>query len=135
MSQNGSMPGGISQLPYYREYVDQILKPKVARIIDGVRASLSERVWHEVLEEMAREQGAGTDPQALDQLRDLLEQGLHLRMTAHVVADFDGAGYAPAANNAAGMDAEPRANAEVIDQAFPSNPLARAVGGIRRVSR
>ena len=133
MSQNGMGQGGMGQLPYYREYMEQILKPKVGKIIDEVRGSLVEIVWHEVLQRMAHEQGAPTDVQALDQLRSLLEQGLRLRMTAHVVADFEGSGHAQ--QGTPGMDAEAHANAEVIDQAFPSNPLARAVGGIRRVSR
>jgi hypothetical protein len=140
-SGNGQSGGGASleQLPYYREYVDQILKPRVGKIIEDVKASLTERVWGEVLHRMAREQGTSADPAALEQLRVLLEDGLKLRMTAHVVADFAGGPSAspiPAqVMQAAGASADVRENVEVIEGGFPNNPLARAVGGVRRAQR
>ncbi len=137
MSHNGQ--AGTGHLPYYREYVDQILKPRVSRIIEEVRVSLAESVWHEVLGRIAREQGGATDPQALERLRGLLESELKLRMTTHLVADFDGQGYAPEAAAADQPDAvivgSDRQAVDVIEQAFPANPLARAVGGVRRVNR
>jgi len=141
MNQNGNGQVGLEQLPYYREYVDQILKPRVGRIIDDIRSALTDQVWTELLGRMARDQGMPADAASIEKMRVLVEQGLKLRLSAHIVADFAGQNGAPAPGGnahvvpAANAAVEERGNVDVIDPAFPNNPLARAVGGVRSVSR
>lgn len=133
-----SQQTGLDQLPYIREYVDQILRPRVAKVIEDVRGSLTEAVWAELLTRIAREQGSAYDAAALQKLRTIVEQGLNLRLTAHVVANFEGAPPA-AASNGHPMDAvrvdEERENVAVVESGLMNNPLARAMGNVRRPAR
>jgi len=126
----------IDQLPYYREYVEQILRPRVTRLIDDVRARLTEQVWAEIVERMAEDQKqGGTDAQSLEKLRALLTDTLGLKVNVQLEAQFGNAqsGNAPAAAQPAPAPAAPANNGQdVVDRAFPNNPLARAVGGMRR---
>lgn len=125
-------------LPYYREYLDQILRPRVVRLIEEVRANLAAHAWNELLERMAEEQnpGASTDPATIQKMRVLLEQTLGLKVGVHMHAEFsDGPTVRPAAAPAAEPVRRPD-QVEVVDRgAFPDNPLARAVGGMRRPGR
>jgi len=128
----------MEHLPYYREYLDQILRPRVVRLIEEVRANLAAHAWNELLERMAEEQtaGASTDAATIQKMRVLLEQTLGLKVGVHMHAEFsDG----PVVRPAAAPGAEPVRRAdqvEVIDRgSFPDNPLARAVGGVRRPIR
>jgi hypothetical protein len=122
------------QIPYYREYLEHILKPRVVRALEEIRQRAGERAWAELVAKMAEEQkaGASADPEALQKLRGMLEQGLRLQINAVISASFGGA---PVEGGAPGNGAEGRANAEVVEQGFPDNPLARAVGGVRRIAR
>jgi hypothetical protein len=130
---------GLDQLPYIREYVEQILRPRVAKVIEDVRASLTEAVWTELLTRIAREQGSAYDAAGLQKLRTIVEQGLNLRLTAHVVASFDGsAGATPASNGhspEAGRVEDERENVAVVESGLMNNPLARAMGNVRRPAR
>lgn len=116
-------------LPYYREYLDQILRPRVVRLVEEVRANLATHAWNELLERLAEEQspGASTDNATIVKMRTLLENTLGLKLGVHMHAEFaDSPVVKPA-------DTVRRPDADVVDrQAFPDNPLARAVGGVRR---
>lgn len=120
----------VELLPYYREYLDQILRPRVVRLVEEVRANLATHAWNELLERLAEEQspGASTDMATIQKMRTLLENTLGLKLGVHMHAEFaDG----PAAKPAEAR----RPEIEVIDRqggGFPDNPLARAVGGVRR---
>lgn len=119
------MADPISQLPYYREYVDQILRPRVSKMVDDLRAQLSQHIWEALLQRLAQDQGAAVDPQSLDRLRAMLTETLGLKLNVQLAAEF-AAAPAPQA-------AQPSTqNPDVIDRAFPNNPLARAVGGVKR---
>lgn len=133
MSQTESGQPMMDQLPYYQEYVEQILKPRVARVVEDVRARLADQVWADLLERIAEDQrpGSAADVQALTKLKTMLEQTLRLRIRVDLAAEFDGA--AAPAPEARPVDG--RKGAEVVDRAFPNNPLARAVGGLRQVGR
>ena len=124
------MADSLSSLPYYREYVEQILRPRVGRMVDELRANLTEQVWGALLERLAQDQakGAAPDPQALDKLRAMLTETLGLRLTVQLNAEF--AGAAPQSNG-------PQVNnaPDVVERTFPNNPLARAVGGVRAAGR
>jgi hypothetical protein len=133
--QNGNGQSVQSQLPYFREYVEQILKPRIGKIIEEVRAGLTDQVWAEVIQRMASEQGGKIDAASMESTRVLLEQGLKLRMSTHVVADFAAAAAPAQAPQPVPVAAEPQDTIEVVEGGFPNNPLARAVGGVRRVTR
>ncbi|MBX3375953.1 MAG: hypothetical protein KF678_02985 [Phycisphaeraceae bacterium] len=125
----------LDHLPYYREYMDQILKPRIVKIVEEVRASLATHAWNEILERMAEDQNAGgsTDAATIQKMRTLLEQTLGLRLGVSLDAEFSD-GTAPRPQ---GSETVRRADqVEVIDRSpFPDNPLARAVGGLRRNGR
>ena len=125
----------LDHLPYYREYLDQILKPRIVRIIDEVRTNLAAHAWNELLERMAEDQSAGgsTDAAAIQKMRKLLEQTLGLRIGVHMDAEFSD-GVRPAAPTAETVRRPD--HIDVVDRSgFPDNPLARAVGGVRRPVR
>jgi hypothetical protein len=67
----------------------------------------------------------------------MLESTLRLRLGVQLTADFDGApavpGPAPTVVQP-GARGEGRDNVNVVDRSFPNNPLARAVGGVRRAT-
>jgi hypothetical protein len=132
MSQTGT---GFDQIPYYREYLDHILKPRVIRALEDIRQRFSERAWAELVAKLAEDQrpGASADPEALQKLRGMLEQGLRLQLNAALSASFGG-GPAESIAGGNGSAHDGRVNAEVVD-GFPDNPLARAVGGVRRLAR
>jgi hypothetical protein len=111
------MPEPLSQLPYYREYVEQILRPRVAAMVEELRAGLGEQVWGLLLERMARDQRGATDAASLEKLRQTLTETLGLKLAVQLAAEFAGA---------------PAAGPEVVERSFPNNPLARAVTGVRR---
>src|SRR5262245_39022860 len=60
--QESPMPDPMSQLPYFREYVEQILRPRVVRAIEDVRVDLPSYVWESVLQRLAAEQSPGKAP-------------------------------------------------------------------------
>jgi hypothetical protein len=136
MSQAGA---GFDQIPYYREYLEHILKPRVMRAIEEVRVRIADRVWSELIAKMAEDQRAGgaADPESQQKIRAMLEQGLRLQLHAAISASF---GAAPGAENGEAMTgpvpvaAESRSG-DVVERGFPDNPLARAVGGVRRIAR
>jgi hypothetical protein len=133
MSQSGNGQPRIEQLPYYQEYLEQILRPRVVRVLDDVRPRLAEYVWQELLARTAHEQGdTQPTPESLDRLRSMLEATLGLQIEAHFNATFSSA---PAAAPRTSENTPQRQNVEVVDRSFPDNPLARAVGSVRRVNR
>ncbi len=132
------MSDSLNQLPYYREYVEQILRPRVGRMIDELRSQLTEQVWGVLLERMAQDQrpGSPTDAQSIDKLRSLLTETLGLRLNVQLGAEFGTAsnGTAAPAHNSGAGNVNPAAN-NVVERTFPNNPLARAVGGVRSAGR
>ena len=129
--------GGFDQqIPYYREYLEHILKPRVIRAVEEIRSKLTERVWNDLVARMAEEQRAGSseDPEAVGKLRAMIEQGLRLQLATSLTGSF---GAAPVEGTVVQPGAPERPQVEVVDQpqGFPDNPLARAVGGVRRVAR
>lgn len=136
MSQAPNGQHRMDQLPYYQEYVEQILKPRVLRLMDDVRGRLTEHAWQDLLVFLAQEQGdSQPDPETLARLRAMLESALGLQIEVQAAVHC-APGAAAAAGSARRVEpGEPRHNVEVVDRSFPDNPLARAVGSVRRVSR
>ena len=130
-------PTRLDQLPYYREYLEQILRPRVGKLIDEVRGRLNDQVWAEIVERMAEDQkpGSASDAQSLEKLRSLLTETLGLRIAVNLDAQFGAPGQpgAQPGGQPAGYQTTSASNGqEVVERAFPNNPLARAVGGARR---
>lgn len=139
MSQVPAGQTRLDHLPYYREYLEQILKPRVASVVEEIRAGLTDQVWAHLLQRIAEDQnpGATPDPQTLQQLKAMLESTLRLHLGVQLTADFDGTPAVPGAAPTPvqpGAKGEGRDNVNVVDRNFPNNPLARAVGGVRRAS-
>jgi hypothetical protein len=135
MSQSGNGQTRREQLPYYQEYVEQILRPRALRLLEEVQGRLPEHAWQDLLVHMAREQGDDQpDPQALAQLRELLETALGLKIEVDVNITI-GEGHPKATRKPPAEDRPERHNVEVVDRSFPDNPLARAVGSVRRADR
>ena len=117
------MPDPLTQLPYYREYVEQILRPRVGKMVEDIRGQLAQSVWDALLQRVAHDQGAAPDAPTIERLRSLLTETLGLKLNVQLTAEFAAPAPAPAA--------APQAN-DVVDRQFPNNPLARAVGGVRK---
>ena len=123
-------------LPYYREYLDQILKPRVVRLVEEVRASLVAHTWNQLLERMAEDQNAGVTSETLHKMRVLLEQTLGLKVSVQMTAEFSDGPVARPSPVQNGEQVRRADHVDVIDRGeFPDNPLARAVGGMRRSGR
>ena len=80
-----TVPNQLSSLPYFREYLDTVLRPRVERALTEVRAQLSESVLTEVVRIISEEQ-SGDVPD--DAVRTLLEQTLGLQIRVEAVAVF-----------------------------------------------
>ncbi|MFN0133680.1 MAG: hypothetical protein ACKVW3_14275 [Phycisphaerales bacterium] len=137
-----------AQLPYYEEYVEQILRPRVAKLAEEVRSSLAEQVWREIVARLASDQRSGIPPtpESMEQVRHVLAETLGMRIVADLQVSFGGAApaasHAPAptpapatVNTAARHDPAAPAQEVVERGGFLDNPLARAVGGVRRMAR
>jgi hypothetical protein len=134
MSQSGNGQSKPEQLPYYHEYVEQILKPRVLRLLEDVRGRLADHAWQDLLVHMAHEQGDNEpSPDSLARLRVMLESTLGLSVHVQLGVECGGATPTDAPARRIDPNAEPRQNVEVVDRNFPDNPLARAVGSVRRV--
>jgi hypothetical protein len=124
----------LNHLPYYREYVEQILKPRVVKLIDEVRSGLAAHAWHLLLARMAEDQnpGSAADDHALLSIRSMLENTLGLHVGVQMQAEFGNA--APPVSHQAEQIRRPD-QVDVIERGFLENPLARAVNGVRRNGR
>lgn len=147
MNQNEPGKPRLEQLPYYREYVEQILRPRVVRLVEEVRANLGDRVWAELLALMAEDQqpGSSGDQATLESLRSMLEGTLGLRLSVQMNTEFVGGSVesAPGGGGAVGSagsggagaptaNADGRHNVDVVNHKIPDNPLVRSVMGIRK---
>lgn len=127
-------------LPYYREYIEQIVRPRVSRLIEEVRARLSDQVWGELLARVAEDQkpGSAADPQTIETLRALLSNTLGLQLSVQLSAQFQGipaTGFGPSGAPGSAATTTASNGQEVVNQSFPNNPLARAVGGLKRAGQ
>lgn len=141
--------GGMNQLPYFRDYVEQILRPRVVRLVEEVRAGLDERVWNDLLTKMAEDQqpGSSSDPATLAGLKQMLQGTLGMSVSVNLQAEFDGqsvnsgggssSGGASGGGQASGtvhgeVVGDGRQNVDVVNHKIPDNPLVRSVLGIRK---
>ena len=78
-------PNQLSSLPYFSEYLDTVLRPRVERALTEIRARLSESVLNEVVRIISQEQNDDVSDAAV---RTLLERNLGLRLRVEAVAVF-----------------------------------------------
>lgn len=114
------------EIPYFEEYFQQVLRPRVERAVAATQQAMQDAVWAHVLRLVAAEgrRGGDTSPEGLQSLRMLLEQRCGLRLTVGVHAAWGGVGGKPAGNGASGA-----VSGEVVNRRPPAsaNPLANAV--------
>lgn len=121
--------GAMSDIPFYREYLRDVVKPRVEHALRLIESNLSENVWRAVVATLAADQTDGVDPAAL---RALVQDQLGLKLEARLTAEFTNILPQPAAVPAAadGEAGQPADAPEVITakrRAVTSNPLAQAV--------
>lgn len=125
-----SQPNQTTQpdFPYFDEYLQQVLRPRVENAVEATERMLAEAVWAHVLRLVAAEQKRGGDPspQAMQAMRSMFESkcGLKLHVTLRASwADQD----APADNGHAAPE-NGAVSGEVVTRRTPGgNPLANAV--------
>ncbi len=125
---NGTAPR--VEIPYFREYLRDVVRPRVEHAVRSIEANLNDNVWRAIVATLAADQQDGVDPAAL---RALIQDQLGLRIEAKLNAEFtqvlppQQAASAPAA--ATGEPA-PGDTPEVVTakrRAMTNNPLAQAV--------
>jgi hypothetical protein len=118
------------QLPYFDEYLREVLRPRVERAVQSIERSLEELVWRKVAKMLASEQpGASDETPAM--IRQLLEKRLGLSFQARLghTYSIDGREAPSAAPVAAPADDDVR-EGEVVTirrNEISAGPLAQAV--------
>ncbi len=112
----------IVDLPYFKEYLRDVLRPRVEAALRSVEAGLPDAAWRALVAQLIKEQGEGSmDPVVL---RTLIEEQLGARLDLRLVVEFNGS--EPAAPGGASGAPDP----EVVTakrRPMTSNPLAQAV--------
>lgn len=117
-------PAAGGDLPYFKEYLRHVLRPRVETIIHALNERLSEVAWRELLEAVSRDQ-SGPVPVDAASLRALLEEQLGLQLDAQLRGVFAEAAL-PEPRSVNGVEVVEDA-AAAKRRAMTSNPLANAV--------
>lgn len=128
-------------LPYWSDYLKQVLRPRVEAVLQEHMGSWNDVVWEVVSRAVAEDQDGG-QKMSPEQIRHLLQEQLGMQLEVDVGVRF-GAHAAGASGPAGATRADPAAARDVIDPPADSNnvdvrrrvnisPLAKAVGGGRR---
>ena len=87
---NGNGHGGtvgFDDLPYFQDYLYNVLRPRVERAIESVNKSLTEAAWRQVIAEVASDQPEMSE-MTTAMLRPLLEGKLGLKIEALLSSQF-----------------------------------------------
>jgi hypothetical protein len=120
-------PAAGTDLPYFREYLAQVLRPRIDSLIQDLNERLGEVAWRELLEAVSRDQSMPVD---VASLRSLMEEQLGLRLDAQVRGMFAGSAQPGSALPEPRVvnGVEPVEDAAATKRrAMTSNPLANAV--------
>ncbi len=112
---------GFDDLPYFRDYLQNVLRPRVDRAIDSVSKQLTDMAWKQVISEVAKDHPEMSE-MSTALLRPLLEGKLGLKIEALLSTEF---GVARAAN--APVEQTPSAATPPID--LNSDSGVARVGG------
>lgn len=118
------VPAAGTDLPYFREYLAQVLRPRVETLIQDLNSRLGEVAWRELLEAISRDQ-SGPVPVDAATLRSLMEEQLGLRLDAQLRGVF-AASALPEPRVVNGVE-PPEDPAAAKRRAMTGNPLANAV--------
>ncbi len=98
---NGHAPKlGMEDLPYFQEYLQTILRPRVEKAIESIDRLLTEAAWRHIISTIAADQHL-TPETAASIVRPLLEQKLGLKLQAKLESQF---GAATPATSGPGVD-------------------------------
>ncbi|TVQ61658.1 MAG: hypothetical protein EA378_07885 [Phycisphaerales bacterium] len=128
-------------LPYWSDYLKQVLRPRVESVLQEHMGSWNDVVWEVVARAVAEDQQGG-QKMSPEQIRVLLQEQLAMQLEVDVSVRF---GQPPASGADGGSGeatrADPSAKRDVIDPQADNvdvrrrvniSPLAKAVGGGRR---
>ena len=123
---------GFDELPYFQEYLQTVLRPRIERAIEALDRSLTEAAWRHIIATVATDQHIAPEV-AGPMLRPLLEQKLGLKMQARLESQFSTPGAAaPAVDMGEGMTKAGGDGPEVLTvrrKPVVGNPLVNAVMG------
>ncbi len=120
----------LSDLPYLNEYLNAVLRPRVERAIEELRASLTDTAWAELVRLIGQDQ---PDNVSEETVRALLTETLGLEINVDVTATFNGEAAqsrgATGGNNAADViDANDRDVEQVeVRRRGGGRPLVNAI--------
>src|SRR5882724_4670907 len=129
---------GFDDLPYFQDYLQNVLRPRMEQALESVSRSLTETAWRQVLAEVAAADGQGKSEIAAT-LRPLLESKLGLRIETKLGSQFGVP--KPKAPSAIDLESDTGvtrvAGADVVTVRRPPvvNPLANAVANSRHLGR
>ncbi len=138
---------GFDDLPYFQDYLQNVLRPRVERAIESVTKSLTETAWKQVLADVAAADEPGKSEIATALLRPLIENKLGLRMETKLASQFGAAKppvKAPAGPSAIDLESDSGvtrvggpngADVVTVRRQPVVNPLANAVVNSRTVGR
>lgn len=135
---------GFDDLPYFQDYLQNVLRPRVERAIETVTKQLTETAWKQVIADVAAADELGKSEIATALLRPLIENKLGLRMETKLASQFGAAKPVIKAPGPAPVDLEsdtgvtrvPGGPDVVTVRRQPViNPLANAVVNSRTVGR
>lgn len=110
-------------MPYFREYLTEVVRPRVEAALRSIEGGLTEGVWAAVVATLMKDD-ATADAGAL---RSLLEQHLGLKLQTRLTAEYAPPPAAPASTPGATSGAEPPDVVTARRRPMTSNPLAQAV--------
>ena len=120
-------------LPYWGEYLRQVLRPKVEQTLDEHADNWNEMVWELVAQTIAEQQPGGA-PASLEQISALLRDELGLRLQVSVSAEFVEPEGTENPSHAGGEGVVSDSGAERVEvrRRTSVSPLAQAVSSPKR---
>lgn len=125
---------GFDELPYFQDYLQSVLRPRVEKALESIDRLLTEAAWRHIVSTIATEQQLSHEV-AATVVRPLLEQKLGLKLQAKLDSQFGAPAVSTAATNVDLGDGVTRTpgvdGAEVLTvrRRPMTNPLANAVAG------
>lgn len=120
-------------LPYWGEYLRQVLRPKVEQMLEEHAENWNEMVWDFMAQTIADQQPGGA-PASLEQISALLRDELGLRLQVSVSAEFvepEGSGD-PGEPDVVGTVSVDGVEQVSVHRRTSVSPLAQAVSSPKR---
>jgi len=120
-------------MPYWGEYLRQVLRPKVEKVLEEHADNWNEMVWELMAKTIADQQPGGA-PASIEQISTLLRDELGLQLQVSVSAEFvesDGS-TTPVEPDVVGSVSESGAERVEVRRRTSVSPLAAAVSSPKR---